>query len=518
MRDGLIRYWRVISPYVSFLILATVLAVSFKISKVDLRAVVEGLPMSLDLVREMFPPNFTNWREILRLSLETFVIGMWGTVLGIFIALPLGFLAAVNTTPCKAVYALTKALICILRSIPELVYALLFISSMGVGNLPGIITIALHTIGLAGKFYTEAIESIDPKPVEATRSTGSSRLHVIRHAIIPQLVPLFTGYTLFVLDHNIRTVIGIGIIGAGGIGTMLYSNMRRFNYPRVAAVIIVVIIAVSAIDRLSAYLRQTSTDGDMFSRTNRKYSIPMLFVLSGLFVYTLIDMTSQVPALIRALPLMGEILGFMFPPDFSDIAKYLRLMTETLGMAVAGSVIAIVAGIAFGVLSARNIVRNRLVNMAASMVCNFCRAMPDILFALFFVVSVGLGPFAGVIALGLSSIGFLGKFYGEAIENIDPKPLEALDATGAFTSQKIVHGVIPQVLPYFHSYNLYILDRNVRTSTILGVVGAGGIGFELTIAMRLCDYQKTSAIVLVIFATVFIVDTVSSMARKRILA
>lgn len=510
MMQKIIRIW-------TFTIVLTVIWYSFKITKVDIRSIVEGLPMSFDLLREMTPPDFGIWRQILRLSLETLVIGLWGTILGVVFSLPVGFLAARNTTPCLVIHALAKSLITILRSIPELVYALIFISSMGVGNLPGIMTIMLHTIGLAGKFYAEAIESIDDKPVEATKSSGSHAFHVIRHAVIPQLVPLFTGYTLFVLDHNIRTVIGIGVIGVGGIGTELYRNMRQFNYPRVAAIVIVILLIVTLIDRISAYLRQAATDGEVFSRTNSKYSIPLLSFLSALFLYTLVDMSTQIASLAKSMPLLFEIFRFMFPPDFSELPKYLLLIVETLGMAIAGSITAIIISIFLGVFTARNIVRQRVINRISSEICNFCRAMPDILFALFFVVSVGLGPFAGVIALSLSSIGFLGKFYGEAIENIDPKPLEAIDSTGASTIQKIVHGVFPQVLPLFNSYNLYILDRNVRTSTILGVVGAGGIGFELTVAMRLCDYQKTFAIVLVIFLTVFAMDCISSWARRKVL-
>jgi phosphonate transport system permease protein len=512
---------RLIKRYVDFglcAIIAVVIVLSFRIVKVDFRSLVEGLPLSIDMIREMMPPDFSIWRSILRLSLETLVIGLWGTILGIVLSFPIGFLAARNTTPNAVIHGLAKSLICIMRSIPELVYALIFISSMGLGKLPGIMTIMFHTVGLAAKFYAEAIESIDTKPVEATKSTGSHALNVIRHAILPQLVPLFTGYTLFVLDHNIRTVVGIGVIGAGGIGTELYRNMRQFRYTNVSAIVIVIFLAVLAIDRISAYLRQTTTDGEVFSPANRKYSLPLLALIAVLFGYAVIDMSTQLGTLAKSIPLLAEILGYMFPPDFTHIGRYTKLIVETMGMAIAGSTIAVFLGIIFGILSARNIVRCKPLNVFASLVCSYCRAMPDVLFALFFVVSVGLGPFSGVIALALSSIGFLGKFYGEAIENIDPKPLEAIDATGATTSQKIMHAVVPQVLPYFHSYNLYIIDRNVRSSTILGIVGAGGIGFELMVAMRLQDYQQTAAIVIVIFITVLAVDYLSTEARKRVLA
>ncbi|TVQ97183.1 MAG: phosphonate ABC transporter, permease protein PhnE [Desulfovibrionales bacterium] len=489
---------------------------AFNVSAFSFGALSKGLPMMGDMLLEMTPPNFTFWRRYLSLMWETIVIGVWGTFLGTLISLPIGFLAATNTSPSKWIYAFFKSLVTLTRSIPELVYALILVAAVGIGNLPGIIAIMIHTVGLASKFFSEAIENVDRKPVEAVSSTGSLFIHVIRHSILPQLTTLFSGYTLFILDHNIRVTVAVGIVGAGGIGLELFRRMRQFQYDQVAAMIIIIFLVVLVIDRISAYVRQETIKGTFLSRQNRRWDWP---ILGGLFVLlgvSLPNVFGQLGGLLRGLPVIAEIILNMIPPDFSETPKYLGLMVETLGMAIAGTVLAVLASIVIGILAARNIMRFRLVTWAMSGVTTFLRAMPDILFALFFVVAVGLGPFAGVVALMLSSIGFLGKFYAEAIENIDPRVVEAIDATGAHPLQRIGHAVVPQVLPLFNNYNLYVLDRNVRASTVLGIVGAGGIGFELTISMRMYNWPQAIAIILLIFAVILAVDYLSTYLRKKI--
>jgi phosphonate transport system permease protein len=120
------------------------------------------------------------------------------------------------------------------------------------------------------------------------------------------------------------------------------------------------------------------------------------------------------------------------------------------------------------------------------------------------------------LALGLNTAGFLGKFYAEAIENVDPKPVEAVEAAGARFFQRIGHSIFPQVSPLFNSYNLYILERNIRYSTIMGLVGAGGIGFELVMTSRMFEYRQEAAMLLIIVATIMIVDRLSAFIRKRV--
>jgi phosphonate transport system permease protein len=191
-------------------------------------------------------------------------------------------------------------------------------------------------------------------------------------------------------------------------------------------------------------------------------------------------------------------------------------MLETVGMGISGTCLAIVLSIPLGALAARNVNRNKFIYNLVKEVTNFFRAMPELVFALIFVVAVGLGPFAGVLALGLHTAGFLGKFYAEAMENVDPNPVEAVEATGARFLQRLSHSIFPQVLPLFNSYNLFILDRNIRASTIMGLVGAGGIGFELVMTSRMFEYRQMAAMLLVILATIMAVDWLSAYLRKQV--
>ncbi len=178
--------------------------------------------------------------------------------------------------------------------------------------------------------------------------------------------------------------------------------------------------------------------------------------------------------------------------------------------------VVVMLAVPLGLGAARNLVRNSLIYNLAKEVTNLLRAVPELMFALVFVVAVGLGPFAGVLALACHTAGFLGKFYAEAIENIAPGPVEAVTATGARAVQRWRYAVWPQITPLFHSYNLYILDRNIRASTLMGIVGAGGIGFELVMSMKLFEYRQTAALVLLILGTILVFDWLSARLRARV--
>ncbi len=493
-----------------------ILGFSFKVSKVDIGSLVGGISLSLALAREMLPPDFSRWHHIVSLAAETVAMGFWGTILGMLISLPLGFLAARNTAKNWVVYQLAKGLVTLLRSIPDVIYAFFFVTAFGLGPQAGVAALTLATVGLLGKFYSEAVESIDEKPVEALIATGSRNLSVIRYAIVPQVLPLFMGYNLYLLDHNIRVALALGVVGAGGLGVELFVQMREFHYQKAAAILVVILAMITIIDRVSAYLRDSITKSAFLSRGSRAKDAALLTAISVITLTSVYFIPIDLKELLAGLPRIWEFLKGMFPPDFSRISIYLKLMLETVGMGISGTFLAIVLGVPLGLLASRNVSHNPIIYNLAKEITNFLRAIPDIVFALIFVVAVGLGPFAGVLALGLNTAGFLGKFYAEAIENVDSKPVEAVEATGARFLQRIGHSIFPQVLPLFNSYNLYILDRNIRYSTIMGLVGAGGIGFELVMTSRMFEYRQMAAMLMIILATIMILDWLSAYVRKRV--
>ena len=213
----------------------------------------------------------------------------------------------------------------------------------------------------------------------------------------------------------------------------------------------------------------------------------------------------------------GDILSRMLPPDFSNLNELVYAMFETIEIAFLGTFIAIVLSIPLGLFSARNLAPNYFVYLICKTIVIFFRAIPEFIIAMILVIAIGFGAMPGVLALGLHTMGFLAKFYAEDIEHINKGPIDALKSSGATKSQIISFGVIPQILPSFVANNLYILDRNVRMATMLGIVGAGGIGYELQSSFRMFEYERVSAIIILIFFTIFVIDRISSYIREKLL-
>ncbi len=203
-----------------------------------------------------------------------------------------------------------------------------------------------------------------------------------------------------------------------------------------------------------------------------------------------------------------------FPPDFRYWGLYLKEMVVTVQIALWGTVLAIVCAIPLGILCSENIAP-WWVYQPLRRLMDACRSINEMVFAMLFVVAVGLGPFAGVMALFVGTTGVLAKLFAEAVEAIDNGPVEGVRATGASALQEVIYGVIPQVLPLWISYALYRFESNVRSATVVGMVGAGGIGVTLWEAIRGFQLAQTCAILIIIIAVVSVIDIVSQRLRKN---
>jgi phosphonate transport system permease protein len=223
----------------------------------------------------------------------------------------------------------------------------------------------------------------------------------------------------------------------------------------------------------------------------------------------------SLPRFLRGIPWMADFVRRMVPPDLSVLSSAVVGALQTLQIAVVGTTVAALLALPLGFLSARNVAPASLFYPARALL-NFFRSIDTMVYALFFVASVGLGPFPGVLAVVAYTVMTLAKLYSEAIEGIEPGPVEAIAATGASRLQVLRFGVLPQVLPLFASYILYRLETNIRAATILGFVGAGGIGFYIQTYLRMINYPAASAVLLVLVAMVMGVDFASSRLRARI--
>jgi phosphonate transport system permease protein len=230
------------------------------------------------------------------------------------------------------------------------------------------------------------------------------------------------------------------------------------------------------------------------------------------------DLNLSLTELVKGMPWVADFVSRMLPPNWGFMARLAKPVFETVQLAVWGTLFAMVLALPLCFLAARNLSPSPVVFHFMRQVFNAARGINEIIFALIFVAAVGLGPFAGVLALSIHGAGMLGKFFAEAIEEADPGPEEALRATGASPLQVIAFAVLPQALPAWIAATLYRLEVNLRAATILGMVGAGGIGFELYSSLKLFQYEDTATCVIVILAMVMTADYVSSRLRARILA
>nr|WP_319565142.1 phosphonate ABC transporter, permease protein PhnE [uncultured Rhodoferax sp.] len=205
---------------------------------------------------DFFPPKFADWRLYLQEMVITVQIALWGTGLAVVFAVPLGLLSSSNITPWW-IHQPIRRLMDAARAINEMVFAMLFIVAVGLGPFAGVLALFVHTTGILAKLFSEAVESIDAQPVEGIRATGANALEEIVYGIIPQVLPLWISYSLYRFESNVRSASVVGMVGAGGIGVILWEIIRGFQYAETCAVMIIVVVTVTVIDVISSRIRKT---------------------------------------------------------------------------------------------------------------------------------------------------------------------------------------------------------------------------------------------------------------------
>lgn len=221
--------------------------------------------------------------------------------------------------------------------------------------------------------------------------------------------------------------------------------------------------------------------------------------------------------LARGLPAIGRILGQMVPPDVANLDRILWSLLTTFQMAVAGVALGLILSVPFAMLAADGLSPHPFVRSLTRGLIALFRTVPDLVWALIFVIAVGLGPPAGVLTIMIDTIGFAARFFAEAMEETDRGPREALAALGAHRSGIIASAVLPNAMPSFIATSLFCIEKATRSSVVLGLVGAGGIGVELKVSFDLFDYPTAATIILVIFGLVLLVEGVGAHLRRRLI-
>jgi phosphonate transport system permease protein len=277
-------------------------------------------------------------------------------------------------------------------------------------------------------------------------------------------------------------------------------------------------LALSAADRAALIARhKAAIDGSLKTKLT---TIAVIGGLVGLFLYGLTTLETSLWKIIAGFANLGSFVVLMLPPDPGSLARaviFVKALFETIAIAFLGTILAAIFAFPLGFLAAKNVVANRVVHFLARRSMDTVRGVDALIWALIWVNVVGLGPFAGMLAIMTSDLGAFGKLFSEAIESADRKPVEGVASVGGGKVHEIRFGLIPQVLPVIASQVLYYIESNTRSSTIIGIVGAGGIGLYLAETIRTLEWQQVSFLILLILAAVTAIDFLSNRLRFAII-
>ncbi|MEO0867415.1 MAG: phosphonate ABC transporter, permease protein PhnE [Cyanobacteria bacterium J06642_11] len=238
-------------------VLFVLILISFLlVGLLNVERLTEGIPAIYTLLSEMWPPDFSRFPRWISPILDTLAMSVAGTAMAIGVSLPLGLLAASNTTPHRGIFHLTRAILNLTRAIPELILGMVLVAAVGFGKLPGTLALGLHSVGMVGKFFAESIELSDRAPIEAARAVGATEPQVIVHSVLPQVFPQMADVTFYRWEYNFRASMVLGAVGAGGIGAEIIGALRILQYQQVSALLIVILVMVTLVDSLSSYLRK----------------------------------------------------------------------------------------------------------------------------------------------------------------------------------------------------------------------------------------------------------------------
>jgi phosphonate transport system permease protein len=393
--------------------------------------------------------------------------------------------------------ALLQRVLATLRSVPDLTLAIFCVVVFGIGPAAGLIAVAVFYTGAVAKMFGDLFRTAPAGPVEALRATGAGRVPVALFGLLPLKASDLLTYGSYEFESAVRASVIVGAVGGGGLGSELVGSLAALDYHRTTTLILVLVLVVTGIDRATVLLRR---------RPALLWALPP-FGLAALW--------HEAPRFF-ALTHAARTFAAMFPPELTSRgwAQLPQLVFETLGMAIGGTVLAFVAAVPLGFAAARTIAPP-LVAVPVRRGLETLRAIPEVVWGLLLIVAVGVGPLAGTLALGLHSLGCLGRLFAESFENVPRAPLHALAATGAPPLLVAAFGTLPLAGGPMAAHVLFRLEWNLRMATVAGLIGAGGVGQALFEAQQLMFYRRMMAYLIVTIAMVATADVLNERTRRR---
>jgi phosphonate transport system permease protein len=520
-----------------------------------------------------FPPL----GELLSLTALTLGLVICGTLLAAVLSVPVAVLAASNTTPGPVWRAVARFVTVLARAVPDVVLAMVFVLLFTLGALPGILAIGLHSVGMISKLFADAIEQIDEGPRTAVRAAGGTRLQQFTAGVLPQVLPSWVATVLHRNDINLRGSVILGYVGVVGLGMEMSFAFKSLDYGLGLGYALVIFVLCVVMEIVSSSVRAVMLGvaptgrglGDRVVRraTRRRGAaasaadVPGVVGRASATATSVDDATraSLAPApatvasmlrrpwdrtrvrdtawgaaavavvvasivvcdiawsdLVTVWSGVPAIAVQFWPPSFGsyEASTMFAAMGETIAIALAATLLTLVASVVIGSLAARNVAPSRGARSGMRLLLVGIRGVPEVILAIVLIVVTGLGTQAGTLALALGGVGLLGKLIADSFEEVSSGPERALAATGATRLQVYAGATLPQGVRALVGHTFYMLDTNIRAATLLGIVGAGGVGYYLLNASQGSNYGAVTAIVLMILVTVLAVEGLAMWMRK----
>jgi phosphonate transport system permease protein len=536
----------------------------------------DALASAWAFVRASFPPDFSlPFLKIVVSAIgQTLAIAIAGTVLSILIGLPLGVLSSAalwrrgvllegeaigpSIRLLAVMSHLANAVLGFLRAVPDLLWGLLFVVALGLGSVAGTLGLAMAYGGMLGRVYADVFEDVDSRPLEALYAGGAGRAQIFLRAVWPQALPGVIAYTLYSLECSMRAASVLGFVGAGGIGYEINLSMRMFEYNQVSTLVLSFVVLLTVNDAVSRIVRERllgrrSSQGKRVVPAIRVKShtvergrvwiagaatsiaglLPWILMMAAIVgSFYAVGFTHSVLGMDSASR-VARFVGRMFPADFDKafLSELVGPLFQTVGISVIGTLLGVLIGglLMLPATSTLTLVRSDaagrhtliersvrwFVYRFARLVYTFLRSIPELVWVLLLIIAVGPGPFAATLAIGLHTGGVLGKLYAETLEDVATAPIDALRAGGARRVGILLWGLWPHARPMLTSYTLLRWEMNVRVSTILGLVGGGGLGQAVYHNLQLGFYPRLTTLILIIYAVVLVSDWIGDKIRAR---
>ena len=533
-------------------------AIALADSGISIPSMIESWGNAERFFARVGPITFPEPGELLYLTALTIGLVLCGTLLAAVISVPIAYLAASNTTPGRGWQAFGRFVTVLTRAIPDVVLAMVFVLMFSLGSLPGILAIGIHSIGMIAKLFADAIEQIDEGPRRAIRAAGGSKLQEFTSGILPQVLPSWVATVLHRNDINLRGSVVLGYVGVVGLGMEMSFAFKSLNYSEGLGIALVMFALCVVMEIVSSVVRQAmlgnaptgrglgdrvvrlagrvgaqrrvetssaprpAVSHDLDAALRRPWDAVRIrntvwgWIALAVVIGSVLVCNIQWGDLITFWAKVPEIAVQFWPPSFGnyDAATMFGAMAQTIGIALAATLLAFVVSVFVGSLAARNVAPNGTVRTSMRLLLVVIRGIPEVILAIVLIVITGLGSQAGTLALAFGGIGLLGKLIADSFEEVKSGPERALRATGASRGQVYASATLPQGTRALIGHSFYLLDTNIRAATILGIVGGGGIGYYLLNAGQGSNYAVVTAIVLMILVTVLIVEGIAMWMRR----